>query len=361
MRYTYIFLLVICFGCREKSKVTKACCEKPASNKPRQVTNHVDFIPSYDSTHPEMIWIEGGVFTMGGDDQFALRREKPLHQVKLSGFWIDVHEVTNRQFKEFVDATGYVTWAERVVDWEELKKTLPIGTPKPADSVLAPGSMLFTFPDYVENLSDYTQWWTWSNGVDWKHPEGSNSNLLGKMNHPVVHVCFYDAEAYCIWSGKRLPTEAEWEYAARGGVEQNLYPWGNSLTTNGTYMANYWQGEFPRFNSVRDGFATSAPVKSFSANAYGLYDMGGNVWEWCSDRYNEFYYQELAKKGTSINPQGPRLSYDPDEPGIEKRVQKGGSFLCNDSYCASYRCSAKMPGAMDTGMPHLGFRCVSDK
>lgn len=358
MRYFSLIFLILIFACSNQ-KEEKACCELKTPHKPRVEVKSKSISSKTDSLHPEMVWLGGGEFTMGGDDRFALDREQPLHKVEVSGFWIDIHEVTNRQFQEFVEATGYLTLAERPVDWEELKKTLPPGTPRPADSVLAPGSMVFTYPGHVKNLRDYSQWWAWRNGVDWKHPDGPQSNILNKMDHPVVHVCYYDALAYCEWAGKRLPTEAEWEFAARGGVEQSMYPWGNTLVDNGVYMANYWQGNFPSINEAKDGYVTTAPVKSFKPNSFGLYDMGGNVWEWCSDLYHVNYYSQIG--GALItDPKGPTSSYDPDEPYAEKRVQKGGSYLCNDSYCASYRCSAKMPGAMDTGMPHLGFRCVSN-
>ncbi len=358
----FIILLFIACDEAEPQSKTKDCCAYPTyANKPRKNFAIDNDTIQADSTRKNMIWIEGGTFTMGGQDKFALEREKPQHIVKVDGFWMDIHEVTNQQFKAFVDATGYVTWAEKPVDWEQLKQDLPPDTPKPHDSILAPGSMSFVYAQNINNLNDISQWWCWTNGVDWKHPTGKDSSIDLIMDHPVVHVCYWDALAYCKWAGKRLPTEAEWEYAARGNLPNSIYPWGNEHITKGKPKANYWQGNFPSENTVKDGFLTTAPVMSFAPNGFGLYDMAGNVWEWCTDLYNVNYYQSLNPNKVSINPKGAEKSFDPDDPWTEKRVQKGGSYLCNDSYCASYRCSAKMPGAMDTGMPHVGFRCVADQ
>ena len=319
-------------------------------------------LPEFDNEQQDdnsgMIWIEGGTYLMGGEGKLALPREFPKHEVSVDGFWMDATEVTNAQWKEFVEATGYVTVAERKPDWEELKKQAPPGTPKPPDDVLVAGSMIFNPPDYAVDLNDFTQWWAWQPGADWKHPEGPGSNIDGKDAHPVVHICWFDAVAYCKWAGKRLPTEAEWEWAARGGLSDKTYPWGDEHVEAGLPKANSWQGSFPYSNSEDDGFYSTAPVKSFEPNNFGLYDMAGNVWEWTSDWYHPGYYQQQADAGPQNNPQGPAESYDPNEPFAPKRTQRGGSFLCNDSYCASYRVSARMPGSPDTGMPHVGFRCV---
>ena len=310
------------------------------------------------SDHPGMVWIPGGEFEQGGDNDQAADDEYPKHKVTLKGFWIDATEVTNAQFAAFVKATGYITTAEKAPDWEELKKQLPPGTPKPADSLLVASSLVFKAPSGPVPLDDFSAWWEWKAGADWRHPGGPGTDTRGKENYPVVHVSWLDARAYAQWAGKRLPTEAEWEFAARGGLKNNIYPWGNEPVNSGKPRANFWQGHFPDNNTLKDKFYNLAPVKSFPANAYGLYDMAGNVWEWCSDLYHNQYYQQL-KKG-AINPQGPARGYDPDEPDASKRVLKGGSFLCNDSYCSGYRVARRMKSTEDSSMEHVGFRCVSD-
>ena len=311
------------------------------------------------ASHDGMIWIDGGQFKMGASDQLGRKDEYPVHEVKLDGFWMDITEVTNAQFAKFVAATGYITTAERKPDWEELKKQLPPGTPRPADSLLVASSLVFTPPSSAIALSDVSQWWTWEKNADWSHPQGPGSTIKGKENYPVVHVSWDDASAYARWAGKRLPTEAEWEYAARGGLQGLPYTWGTEEPGNGKAKANTWQGRFPDHNTVEDGYSRSAPVKSFAPNQKGLFDMAGNVWEWCSDWYHNGYYQQVA--GTMIvNPQGPGKSYDPNEPTTPKRVVRGGSFLCHVSYCASYRVSARMSTSPDTGLEHTGFRCVAD-
>ncbi len=311
-------------------------------------------------SHEGMVWIEGGEFTMGATDERGRKDELPAHRVKVDGFWMDETEVTNAQFTEFVEATGYVTVAEKAPDWEEIKKQLPPGTPKPPDEVLVAASLTFTPPPRRVNLNNAAQWWDWTPGASWKHPKGPGSNLEGKDDFPVVHVAWEDAVAYCKWAGKRLPTEAEWEYAARGGQENKSFPWGNKPVESDGFLANIWQGEFPVEDTGKDGFQGLAPVKSFGANPYGLYDMAGNVWEWTSDWYHEGYYASV-KEEMLHNPKGPSQSYDPQEPTVPKRVVKGGSFLCNVSYCEGYRVSAKMKSSPDTGLEHTGFRCVSSK
>ncbi len=305
-----------------------------------------------------MVYIPGGQYEMGAEGKLTRPDEYPIHPVKVDGFWMDEHEVTNAQFREFVEATGYITVAERAPDWEELKKQLAPGTPKPHDSLLVAGSLVFVGTQGPTNLNDYSQWWTWTPGADWQHPEGPDSHLKGKDDYPVTHVCFYDAEAYCEWKGRRLPTEAEWEWAARGGLLNKRYPWGDEHVEQGAYKCNSWQGDFPYDNTKADGFFLTAPIKSYPPNGYGLYDMAGNVWEWCSDWYHADAYKLAQAEGIQTNPKGPKHSFHPAEPHSPKRVQRGGSFLCNDVYCASYRVSARMPGAPDTGMPHVGFRTV---
>ncbi len=307
-----------------------------------------------------MVLIPGGVFEMGGDNDQASADEYPKHKVEVSSFYMDATEVTNAQFKKFVDATGYITTAEKKPDWEELKKSVPPGTPRPPDSVMVAASLVFKQTSLSADLNDYSKWWAWVNGADWKHPQGPASTIKGKENYPVVHVSWDDAMAYCKWAVKRLPTEAEWEFAARGGLINKIYPWGNEHINSGKPKANSWEGKFPYLNEKKDGFITAAPVKSYTPNGYGLYDMAGNVWEWCSDLYNYSYYKELEGKAT-FNPKGAVKSYDPDEPYTSKRSLRGGSFLCNDSYCSGYRVARRMKSSADTGLEHTGFRCVKEK
>jgi formylglycine-generating enzyme len=306
----------------------------------------------------EMALIPGGEFEMGGVGTLSRRDEFPVHKVRVKSFLMDRTEVTNGQFKAFVDATGYVTTAERKPDWLELKKQLPPNW-KPPQKELRPGSLVFTATRGPVSLRDYSQWWKWVEGADWRHPEGPSSSIIGKEEHPVVQVSWDDAAAYCKWAGKRLPTEAEWEYAARGGMKGKEYSWGNKAPEDKKPRANLWQGGFPFDNKGTDKYFTTAPVKSFSPNGYGLFDMIGNVWEWCSDWYRSDYYSKLVDRITE-NPQGPSDSFDPDEPGIDKRVKRGGSFLCCESYCSSYRPSARMKSSPDSAQNHLGFRCVKD-
>ncbi|MFC4870715.1 formylglycine-generating enzyme family protein [Negadavirga shengliensis] len=311
-------------------------------------------------SHEGMIWIEGGEFVMGDQDGRGRKDEKPAHKVKVDGFWMDETEVTNRQFAEFVEATGYVTVAEKKPDWEEIKKQLPPGTPKPPDEVLVAASLTFNPPNKPISLHNAAQWWSWTEGANWKHPQGPGSTIQGKENYPVVHIAWEDAVAYAEWAGKRLPTEAEWEYAARGGADGKSFPWGNEPLENGKTKANTWQGDFPLKDTGNDGYQGLAPVKSFDPNPYGLYDMAGNVWEWTHDWYHENYYANLSDE-MQVNPKGPGKSYDPQEPTVPKKVVKGGSFMCNVSYCEGYRVSAKMKSSPDTGLEHTGFRCVSSR
>jgi sulfatase modifying factor 1 len=344
------------------SKKKAICCE---SNIPKRFaslsTNQVT-VPDLKTaaSHKGMIWIKPGTFMMGADNSQASPDEYPKHRVTVDGFWMDATEVTNAEFAEFVKATHYVTVAERKPDWNQLKKQLPPGTAKPDDSLLVAASLVFDPPKHPVDLNDYTQWWAWKKGADWKHPHGEGSSIKGKENYPVVHISWYDAVAYCKWAGKRLPTEAEWEWAARGGLQNKVYPWGNEPVDAGKPKANTWQGHFPDNNTVRDKFYGLAPVASFPANGYGLYDMAGNVWEWCADYYNSGYYKTIASAAGVKNPKGPTISYDPEDPYAKKRVIRGGSFLCNDSYCSGYRVARRMKTTEDSGMEHLGFRCVQN-
>lgn len=346
-------------GSAVNQKETTSCIKVPARFGSTGDTNSSSLSVRGDSSTKGMVFIPGGAFMMGGDNDQASPDEYPKHKVKVAPFWMDATEVTNAQFKEFVEATGYITVAERKPDWEELKKTLPPGTPKPDESLLVPASLVFKSSAGPVNLSDYSQWWSWIQGASWKHPQGPDSDLKGKENYPVVHVAWEDAQAYCQWAGKRLPTEAEWEFAARGGKQNTIYAWGNEAIHKGAPKMNSWDGNFPYQNTQQDRYFTSAPVKSYQANGYGLFDMSGNVWEWCSDWYDANYYKTLAS-GVTDNPEGPHQSFDPDDPYTPKRSLRGGSFLCNDSYCSGYRVARRMKSSPDTGLEHTGFRCVRD-
>lgn len=295
-----------------------------------------------------MVWIPGGRFWMGTNH---MEDAQPLHEVEVGGFWMDRTDVSNEEFARFVKATAYVTVAERRLD--------PKDFPNLAPEDLSPGSVVFTPPSTAVPLDQPLAWWRFVRGANWRHPEGPNSDLRGKEKYPVVHIAWPDAVAYAKWAGKRLPTEAEWEFAARGGHDRQDYPWGNELTPKGKWMANTFQGHFPDKNTSEDGYAGVAPVASFPPNDFGLYDMAGNVWQWVSDWYRPDYYTQLQRDGAlAINPQGPKNSFDPQELGVAKRVQKGGSFLCTDQYCERYMPGARGKGDPETGTNHLGFRCV---
>jgi formylglycine-generating enzyme required for sulfatase activity len=326
----------------------------------KTVKSNLNPVAGRGTAHTGMRWIKGGEFYMGAADKKGRSDEYPRHKVKLSGFWIDANEVTNAQFKRFVDATGYISTAEKAPDWDELKKQLPPDTPKPPDSLLVAAALVFTPTTQPVALDNAAQWWRWQKGADWKHPRGPGSKIDGKDNYPVVQISWEDASAYARWAGKRLPTEAEWEYAARGGLNAQPYSWGSEEVDAGKPKANTWQGDFPYKNTDWDGYDELAPVKSFPPNGYGLYDMAGNVWEWCADWYRPDYYARLHNKEV-INPRGPADGYDPDEPQIMKKVVRGGSFMCNASYCLGYRVSSRMKSSPDTGLENTGFRCVSYK
>jgi len=292
-----------------------------------------------------MAWVSGGTFSMGCDDP-NMADARPWHDVTVSGFWIDKTEVTNAQFAKFVEATGYVTSAERALD----PKDFP-GVPA---AELAPASPVFTPPLGPVSLDNPTRWWRLVPGANWRHPEGPDSDLKERENHPVVQVSWHDTAAYARWLGKRLPTEAEWEFAARGGLDRAEFVWGDEFHPGGKSMANTWQGTFPTENTLDDGFRATSPVASFPPNGFGLFDMAGNVWEWCSD----WYRPDTYKPSLVNNPTGPLDSLDPNEPGLPKRVQRGGSFLCNDRYCKRYDPGGRGKGDPASGACHLGFRCV---
>ncbi|UKN03600.1 formylglycine-generating enzyme family protein [Paracrocinitomix mangrovi] len=308
---------------------------------------------------PGMVYVPAGTYMMGGKTAQANADELPQHEVHVDEFYMDESEVTNAQFQAFVEATNYITTAEKNIDWDKMKLDLPEGTPKPVDSLLVAGSLVFTPPTTSVDLNNPSLWWKWTIGANWKHPQGPESNIEGKMDHPVVHISREDALAYAKWAGKRLPTEAEWEWAAMGGIENAIYPWGNEPAINASNKANFWQGQFPYLNEELDGYYLTAPVKQYEPNGYGLYDMAGNVWEWCNDKYHYNYYEQIASN-KSDNPLGPNHCFDPAEPGADKYVMRGGSFLCNDSYCSGYRVSRRMKSTGETGLSHTGFRCAKD-
>ena len=305
---------------------------------------------------PGMVWIPGGTFAMGDDGSFAYVDESPVHPVRVDGFWMDATEVTVAQFRTFVDATGYVTTAERAPVLEDIMAQMPEGTPPPPPELLVPGSLVFR----QLRPGEQGPWWDWMPGANWRRPAGPDGPTA-KDDHPVTQVSWDDANAYAAWAGKRLPTEAEWEFAARGGVEGRPFLWGEEREPAGKPMANLWDGEFPIEDAARDGFTATGPVRSFEPNDYGLYDMAGNVWEWTADWYRADTYRrkdQADETGAVPNPKGPSSGLDPAEPTIPKRVTRGGSFLCSDNYCMGYRPSARMKTSPDTSLIHTGFRCV---
>jgi formylglycine-generating enzyme required for sulfatase activity len=300
-----------------------------------------------------MLFIAGGTFRMGSDRHYP--EEAPTHRVSVDGFWIDMTPVTNRQFRHFVEATGHVTYAELPPVPREYPHALP--------EMMKAGSLVFTPPAHRVDLRNWRAWWTFTSGATWREPYGPGSSIEGLDDHPVVHIAYVDAVAYARWAGKELPTEAEWEFAARGGLEDAEFAWGEELTPAGRWMANTWQGEFPRENLADDGFERTSPVMRFPANGYGLYDMIGNVWEWTSDWYAPKHKPEPAKACCiPRNPRGARLqeSYDDCQPALQipRRVLKGGSFLCAPNYCRRYRPAARHAQPIDTSACHIGFRCV---
>lgn len=355
-KHSLILATLLISGCKSDIKNKEAIVkDNIISNNHTLLVNQ----PNHIKTPKGMVWVKGKTFLQGGKEKdfLAMPREKPAHKVTVDGFFIDITEVTNKQFKAFVDATNYVTIAERDIDWDVMKKELPPNTQKPHDSILQPGSLIFNKDvNAVVNMTNYSQWWTWKIGANWKQPSGPGSNLTGKDNLPVVHIAFEDALAYCKWANRRLPTESEWESAAQGNSTDNIFTWGNNpgkLNNN----ANTWQGIFPVKNESIDGFTYIAPIKSYPPNSIGIYDLAGNVWELTSDLFNENYYAQIQSK-IPINPTGAKTAYSSGNPYQKEHVIKGGSFLCHESYCASFRISARMGMSPDSGSDHVGFRTV---
>lgn len=318
--------------------------------------------PTGGAAREGMVWIAGGEFSMGSEDPTQMSADgtgrdpmpdaRPIHRVAIDGFWMDATEVTNEQFEQFVSATGYVTTAEKAPKAEDFP-----GAPA---GMLVAGSIVFAAPGAAD-LDNPLAWWRYEPGANWRRPYGTESGAKPEPKLPVAHVSYDDAVAYAKWAGKRLPTEAEWEFAARGGKAGQPFAWGTELTPDGKWMANIFQGSFPVNDLGVDGFRGVAPVAQFPPNAYGLHDMAGNVWEWCSDWYRPDYYARRAEGGgVARNPQGPEDSADPAEPGVPKRVQRGGSFLCSEQYCTRYMVGSRGKGEPSSGAIHIGFRCVRD-
>jgi sulfatase modifying factor 1 len=306
--------------------------------------------PAPGSAPEGMVWVPGGTFWMGCPD-CGVPDTVPVHLVAVRGFWMDATPVTNAQFERFVEATGYVTVAERKLDPRDYPGV-------PVDKLVA-GSAVFTPPEHAVSLDNPLQWWRYVAGASWKHPEGPGSTLAGRADHPVVQIAWEDAEAYLKWAGKRLPTEAEYEFAARGGLDRNRFAWGNELTPHGQWPANIWQGEFPAHNTAADGHQRTSAVRAFTPNGFGLFDMGGNVWQWCADWYRPDAYAARAGAASPVdNPQGPASSFDPLEPGAAKRVVRGGSFLCSDQYCSRYLVGSRGKAEISSGTSNLGFRGI---
>jgi formylglycine-generating enzyme len=309
--------------------------------------------PADGAQHRDMVWIPGGTFRMGSDRHYP--EEAPAHRVTVDGFWMDRTPVTNRAFHKFIDSTGYVTFAEIAPDSKDYPGALP--------HMLKAGSLVFTPPDHPVYLRNIANWWIFTFGACWRRPYGKGRSIRGLVDHPVVHIAYQDAAAYAAWAGKELPTEAEWEFAARGGLEGAEFAWGDELTPGGKYMANTWHGEFPWQNLAADGYKRTSPVGAFPPNGYGLYDMIGNVWEWTSDWYAPKHEADPAK--ACCIPQNPRggredQSYDPGQPEIKipRKVLKGGSHLCAENYCRRYRPAARHAQPIDSSMSHVGFRCI---
>jgi formylglycine-generating enzyme len=341
-----------------QAQAAKVAPPPPAPVFGPTIENH---LPPPVSAPEGMVWIPGGDFSMGAQDppdmnevgMQATRDSRPIHRVYVDGFFMDRTDVTNAQFASFVKATGYITVAERTPRAEDFPGA-------PPENLVA-GGVVFSPPDHAVLLNDHFQWWGYVKGANWHHPTGPKSSVKGRENYPVVQVAYEDAEAYAKWAHKRLPTEAEWEFAARGGLAGKPFVWGDEFRPNRKWMANTFQGHFPNKDSGSDGFIGLAPVAQYAPNGYGLYDMAGNVWQWTSDWYRPDYYYQLARAGGVIrNPKGPVASFDPEEPSEKKKALRGGSFLCTDQYCSRYMVGTRGKGEVSTGTNHLGFRCVKD-
>jgi formylglycine-generating enzyme len=353
------------FASRQTVQATKSSKEAAAEGL-RAAAN--SFVPTVENKNTPvspaprgMAWIPGGEFSMGAQDpptkdmvgMQATVDSRPIHRVYVDGFWMDKTDVTNAEFAKFVKATHYVTVAERKPKAEDFPGA-------PPENLVA-GSVVFAPPDHAVPLNNHYQWWSYVPGADWRHPLGPNSSVQGKEDYPVVQVAYEDAEAYAKWAGKRLPTEAEWEFAARGGLTGKLFVWGDEFRPNGKWMANTFQGHFPDKDTGEDKYVGISGVARFPANGYGLYDMAGDVWQWTSDWYRSDYYRQLADAGgVARNPKGPDAPYDPSEPNERKKTHRGGSFLCTDQYCSRYMVGTRGKGEVSTGTNHLGFRCVKD-
>jgi formylglycine-generating enzyme len=353
---------------RRSAEATNPARSGPSAAPVAAPSSAVNFAPTVENkttptgSAPEgMAWIPGGEFSMGAQDPPMMNMvgmqatvdSRPVHRVYVDGFWMDKTDVTNGEFAKFVKATGYVTVAERKPKAEDFPGA-------PPENLVA-GSVVFSPPDHAVSLDDHYQWWAYVKGANWRHPLGPNSNIVGKADYPVVHVAYEDAAAYAKWAGKRLPTEAEWEFAARGGLTGKPFVWGDQFQPNGKWMANTFQGHFPDKDTGEDHYVGLTAVGRFPANGYGLYDMAGNAWQWTSDWYRADYYQQLvAAGGVARNPKGPDSSFDPAEPNEPKKTHRGGSFLCTDQYCSRYMVGTRGKGEVSTGTNHLGFRCVKD-
>lgn len=360
-RFCFLQLTAILFlSCADSNSLNDTKnplgCYMPGNTGIPYVDTLLDKITmSADTNRNNMVFIPGGSFVMGAGEREGFPEEYPQHTVKVSSFWMDIHEVTNLEFAAFVKATGYITTAERKPDWELLKQQLPAGVEKPHDSLLVPGSLVFTPSKDAVPLNNPNQWWRFVYGASWKHPEGPGSDIKDKELHPVVHISWEDAMAYCKWVGKRLPTEAEWEWAAKGNNSTAKFSWGNKELSDNFLPANIWQGNFPYRNLLSDHYFTTAPVMSFPSNGWGLYDMSGNVWEWTGDWMDASYYKTLSSKLTT-NPVGPSNGVTISHPF--QKVLKGGSFLCHESYCTGYRVARRSSTGWESSSNHIGFRCV---